>query len=67
MGSIGKGARRTERKHKGRRGKKGNKEKEVVEEGGRKGPGRMDRPRTKSLDFISRASSMLREGKQDYG
>lgn len=70
MGSIGQGARRRERKYKGRRGKRGNKGKEVVEEGpqeleGGKGPKRMNRPRVISPDFISRASFILREGRQD--
>lgn len=72
MGSIGQGARRREMKYKGRRGEGGNKGKEAAEEGpqelrGRKGPGKMDRPRTKTPDFISRASSILREGRQDKG
>lgn len=72
MGSIGQGARRRERKYKGRRGEGGNKGKEVVEEGpqelgGRKGPERMERPRTKSPDSISRASFIAREGRQDEG
>lgn len=72
MGSIGQGARRRERKYKGRRGKEGNRGKEVVVEGlqelrGRKGPERMNRPRTKSPDSISRASLILREGRQNEG
>lgn len=47
MGSISQGARRRERKYKGRRGEGKNKGKEVVEEGqelgGRKEPERMNR------------------------
>lgn len=47
MGSISQGARRRERKYKGRRGEGRNKGKEVVEDGqelgGRKEPERMNR------------------------
>lgn len=73
MGSIGKGARRRERKYKGRRGEGGNKGMEVgrgrtTRAGGRKGPKRMKRPkRTKSSDSISRASFIVKEGRQHKG
>ena len=62
------GAGRREIKYKGRRGggEKGE-TKETKQQRGKKGAGAMDRPRTKSPDFISTASFVLKEGRQDKG
>lgn len=74
MGSIGQGAGRREIKYKGRReeGRRGKQRRQssrgrATRVRGKKGAGAMDRPRTKSPDFISTASFVLKEGRQDKG